>query len=48
MNKVGLLSADFAHQNPMQWERFGYLVLAGMYTTHYAKLRTSAIGQVAP
>lgn len=47
-NREGKIHADITHQQPMQWERFGYLVLAGMYTTHYAKLTCSFIGQVLP
>jgi hypothetical protein len=47
-NKIGLLTADVVNQGPMQWERFGFLVLAGMYHVHYAKLRGTFMGQVAP
>jgi len=47
-NKVGLLTVDVVHQDPMQWERFGYLILASLYHVHYARLTCRFIGQVAP
>ncbi len=47
-NKVGLITADVAHQEAMQWERFGYLRLAGMYLVHYARLSCRYTGRVAP
>jgi len=47
-NRVGKLATYVTHQDAMQWERFGYLVLAGMYHVHYAKLRIRFIGQVLP
>jgi hypothetical protein len=47
-NSVGMIDASIVQQGPMQWERFGYVTLASMYTVHYAKLRGSFMGQVLP
>lgn len=47
-NRRGKIAPYVTHQNPLQWERFGYLLLAGMYHVHYAKMRISFIGQVFP
>lgn len=47
-NKVGLVSADVTHQEPLQWERFGYLRLANMFLVHYASMTGRFTGQVAP
>jgi hypothetical protein len=45
VNGDGKLIAAFTHQEPMEWARFGYLTLAGMYHVHYARLTTSVIGR---
>lgn len=47
-NKIGLLTNQVVNQGPMQWERFGFLLLANMYQVHYAKLRGTFMGQSAP
>jgi hypothetical protein len=47
-NGIGLLTNQVVNQGPMQWERFGYLALAGMYHTHYARLAGTFMGQVRP
>lgn len=46
MNQQALLTVDVAHQDPFQWDRFGYLVLAGMYSVHYARFSCRYIGRV--
>jgi hypothetical protein len=47
-NREGKLWSYLTHQGPMQWRRFGYLVLASMYTVHYARFDITFTGQVLP
>ncbi len=55
-NQIGLLSVpsvglnvgDVVHQEATQWEQFGYLILASMYTVHYARLSCRFAGHVSP
>lgn len=48
INAEGKLVAAFTHQEPMNWDRFGYLTLAGMFHVHYARLTTAVLGQTRP
>jgi hypothetical protein len=45
-NAIGLLTADTVHQDPLQWERFGYLLLAGAYHVHYTRMTGRYTGRV--
>lgn len=47
-NRYALMTPDVVNQGAMQWHTFGYLLLAGMYTVHYAKLSCTYRGRVAP
>ena len=44
-NGIGRVHADVVQQDPVQWTRFGYLVLAGIYMVHFAQLRCRFTGR---
>jgi hypothetical protein len=46
-NAIGLITADVVKQEPLRWERFGYLALAGMWRAHYAKLTCRYAGKLS-
>lgn len=48
INGEGRLVAEFTHQEAMNWDQFGFLMLAGMYHVHYARLSTTVLGQTRP
>lgn len=48
LNRRALIASYVTNQGACQWERFGYMLLAGMYSVHYCRLRVSCMGQVFP
>lgn len=48
INGRGKVHAGVVHQDACNWERFGYMVLAGQYFVHFARLTFRVTGQVYP
>lgn len=47
-NGIGAIHANVVHQEAFQWERFGYLILAGVFPVHFARFTCRFTGQSYP